>query len=74
MEYIRPDYDNCLVNLSNSILRYFGVQTTASTLKLADKLLDHDYRNVIVLLMDAMGTSIIEKHLEPSGFLRSHLA
>ena len=74
MEYARPDYENCLVNLSSSILRYFGAHTTAPTLDLADKLLERDYRNVIILLMDAMGTSIIEKHLEPSGFLRSHLA
>ena len=73
MEYARPDYDNCLVNLSNSILRYFGAQTTAPTLELADRLLERDYRNVVILLMDAMGTSIIENHLEPSGFLRSHL-
>ena len=74
MEYARPDYENCLVNLSSSILRYFGAETTAPTLVLADRLLEREYRNVIILLMDAMGTSIIEKHLEPSGFLRSHLA
>ena len=70
----KPDYENCLVNLSNSILRYFGAETTAPTLKLADSLLERDYRNVIILLMDAMGISILEKHLEPDGFLRSHLA
>lgn len=74
MEYCRPDYDNCIVNLSNSILKAFGAETSAPTLKLADKLLEKEYKNVIVLLMDAMGISILEKHLEPDGFLRSHLA
>lgn len=74
MKYCRPDYDNCLVNLSNSILKYFGAETSAPTLKMADKLLEKEYKNVVVLLMDAMGISILEKHLAPDGFLRSHLA
>ena len=74
MEYCRPDYDNCIVNLSNSILKAFGAETSAPTLKMADKLLEKEYKNVVVLLMDAMGISILEKHLEPDGFLRSHLA
>ena len=34
-----PDYNNCLVNLSNSILKKFGAETTAATLPLADKYL-----------------------------------
>ena len=65
MEYCRPDYDNCIVNLSNSILKAFGAETSAPTLKMADKLLEKEYKNVVVLLMDAMGISILEKHLEP---------
>ncbi|MBR3248235.1 MAG: alkaline phosphatase family protein [Clostridiales bacterium] len=73
MDYCRPDYDNCLVNLSNSMLKYFGAQTSAPTLKMADRLLESDHRNVVLLLMDAMGTSILEQHLEPDGFLRSHM-
>ena len=74
MNHAMPDYDNCLVNLSNSVLKYFGAATTAPTLKMADSLLDREYKNVVILLMDAMGMSVIEKHLKPDGFLRSHLA
>ncbi len=51
MNYAKPDYDNCLVNLSNSILKHFGAETSAPTLKMADKLLEKEYRNVVVLLM-----------------------
>lgn len=74
MNYPKPDYSNCLVNLSNSILKHFGAETSAPTLKMADRLLEGDHRNVVVLLMDAMGISILEKHLKPDGFLRSRLA
>ena len=69
-----PDYEHCLVNLANSILKKFGAKTTAATLPLADQYLDKDYKNVVVLLLDAMGISILEKHLVEDGFFRSHLA
>jgi len=71
---VYPDYHHCLVNLSNSILKKFGVETTAETLPLADRYLQKDYQNIVVLLLDAMGTSILEKHLDRNGFFRSHLA
>ena len=69
-----PDYDNCLVNLANSILKEFGAKTSAKTLPMADQYLKKDYQNVVVLLLDAMGISILEKHLKEDGFFRSHLA
>ena len=69
-----PDYRHCLVNLSNSILKKFGAETTAETLPLADRFLEGEYQNIVVLLLDAMGTAILEKHLDPDGFFRSHLA
>ncbi|MBR3469532.1 MAG: alkaline phosphatase family protein [Lachnospiraceae bacterium] len=69
-----PDYDHCLVNLANSILKKFDAKTSAKTLPLADEYLAKDYQNVVVLLLDAMGISILEKHLEKDGFFRSHLA
>ena len=72
-KFVLPDYNNCLVNLANSILKKYGVKTTADTLKLADKYLEKDYKNVVVFLLDAMGISIIEKHLKEDGFLRKHL-
>ena len=69
-----PDYNNCLVNLSNSILKKFGARTTAGTLPLADKYLEGEYQNVVLLILDALGTSIVERHLEENGFFRSHMA
>ena len=68
-----PDYNKCLVNLSNSILKRFGAETSAGTLKSADEFLAKGHRNVVILLLDAMGTSILEKHLAEDGFFRSNL-
>ena len=68
-----PDYGNCLVNLSRSILKEFGAETAADTLPAADKYLAGDYKNVVLLLLDAMGISVMEKHLAADGFFFSHL-
>ncbi|MBR5347790.1 MAG: alkaline phosphatase family protein [Lachnospiraceae bacterium] len=69
-----PDLDQCLVNFANSILVNFGAKSTVPTLPLADRYLAKNYRNVVVLLLDAMGTAILQKHLSPDGFFRKHLA
>ena len=34
---VMPDYNHCLVNLSNSILKKFGAETTAPSLDAADE-------------------------------------
>ena len=46
----------------------------AQLLQLADRYLERGYKNVVLLLLDAMGVSILERHLEKDGFFRSHLA
>ncbi|MBR4009409.1 MAG: alkaline phosphatase family protein [Clostridiales bacterium] len=69
-----PDYDHCLVNLASSVLKHFGAEYSAPTLSLADTYLAKDHKNVVVLLLDAMGVSILQKHLSENGFFRSHLA
>lgn len=69
-----PDYENCLANLPNSILKKWNLPTRGSTLPLADRYLQKDYKNVVILLLDGMGKAIIESHLDKNGPFRSHLA
>ena len=69
-----PDYKNCIANLPNSILRKFGVTPAGDTLPLLDRYLEKDYRNIVVILLDGMGKSILEKHLDKDGAFRSRLA
>ena len=71
---IWPDYKNCIANLPNSILKKLGAEPTGDTLPLADKYLEKDYKNIVLLLLDGMGKSILERHLEGNGAFRSHLA
>lgn len=68
-----PDYDNCIANLPNSILKYFGVEPMGKTLPLLDKYLNKEYKNVVVMLLDGMGKCIIDKLLKKDGPFNSHL-
>lgn len=69
-----PDYEDCIANLPNSILKKWKLPTVGGTLSLADKYLEKDYKNVVVLILDGMGKIILEKTLDENGPFRSHLA
>ena len=67
------DYSNSIVSLSNSILKHFGAKNEHSTLKDIDKLLEDQYKNVVVLLLDGMGMDALEYHLEEDSFFRRNI-
>lgn len=67
------NYSNSIVSLSNSILKHFGAKNEHSSLQDIDRLLDHQYNNVVVLLLDGMGMDALEYHLEEDSFFRRNL-
>lgn len=73
MNIQHPDYNNCITNLACSIQKEFGIEPANPTLKMCDKLLQKQYKNIVVILFDGMGKNILEENLEKDGFLNSHL-
>lgn len=69
---MKPDYNNCVTNLANSILKEFGLKTFHNSLSDVDKLLEKDYENIIVLLLDGMGSKILDKTLDKTDFLQAN--
>jgi len=67
-----PDYNNCLVNVSNSILKHYGAKPAHGSLPQLDKYLEKDYKNVIILLYDAFGSNLIKRHLSEYSFLNKN--
>lgn len=64
------DYDNCITNLTSSIEKKFNLVPSYKTLNVADELLkEKDYKNVIVMIFDGMGSAIIKKNNAESNFL-----
>lgn len=69
-----PDYDNCCVNLTSSIQAHFGITPKHKTLNIVDKELAKGYKNVVVLLLDGMGQTILQETLPANSFLRRNFA
>ncbi len=68
-----PDYSNCIVNLSSSLLKYFGCKPFHETLEVLDSHLTKDYKNVVLLILDGMGKDILDANFAPDGFFNSHM-
>lgn len=68
-----PDYDRSILSIASSVLNYFGVTDCKhKTLPVLDELLSKNYKNVIVMLFDGMGASVLKEHLNEDDFLRQH--
>ncbi|MDA3932701.1 MAG: hypothetical protein PF513_08205, partial [Tenericutes bacterium] len=67
-----PDYDHSLLNISSSILKYYGVDSGYKSIESLDKQLEKKPRNVIFVLVDALGSEILKKHKEEADFLIYH--
>ena len=70
MKCILPNYKECLTNVTNSLLKYYGLETYHETLKELDEVLcEKKYKNIILILYDGMGSKVLEKILKPKDFL-----
>jgi len=73
MEIKYPEYGSCIANLACSLLCYYGCEAPNPTFEQADKLLQKQYKNVVLLLLDGLGMSTLEESLSPDGFFRRNL-
>lgn len=68
-----PDYDNSILNVTNSILKHYGVNVAYNTIPELDKELTNNYKHIIYILLDGMGINIINKHLKKTDALRKFI-
>lgn len=71
-EIVFPDYKNCIANIPNSVLKYFGAEPAGDSLPLLDNYLEDEYKNVIVMVLDGLGSSVLVWNRESDSFLRNH--
>lgn len=69
MKTVLPNYEECITNLSNSILKHFNVDTYHNSIPFIDQILDKDYKNVIIVLCDGMGSILLDELLDKESFL-----
>ena len=71
MDFI--DYQNCIVGIPNSILKYYGLKELNISLSVLDEYLNKDIKNIVIILCDGMGYNFLENTLSEKDFLRKNL-
>ena len=70
-----PNYDESLVSVSTSILKYFNVDNPghASLRELDNILTQRKPQNVVLMLFDGFGYNLMQRNLKPDSFLKAHI-
>ena len=68
-----PDYTHSILNISNTILKHYGVKTDYPALPLLARALKAGYKNVVLWILDGMGVDMITHNLSAHSFLRQHI-
>ena len=73
MEF-KVNYQECLVNLANSIRKYYGLPLHHASLSYIDELLEKKKpQTVLLFLFDGMGTRNLEKIMPEDSFFRKNI-
>lgn len=73
MKTIYPDYNNCLTNVTNSILKHYGIKTYHKTFPELDEVLEsHNYKNIVYILCDGMGANLLKRNLKETDFFNKN--
>lgn len=71
-DIVLPDYNHCILGTITSILKYYNVETHHKSSEKLDKILnERKYKNVIFLVLDALGEHILAK-TSPNGYLQKY--
>lgn len=73
MQIAFPDYKNCGLNVTSSIMKYFGTPCPHATLPFLDQMFEQKkYRNVVLMLFDGMGMDALSHDLSQERFFNTH--
>lgn len=69
---VMPRYERSIVNLMASIMEHYGVKSTYRTIKELDQELKKNYKNLLLMVFDGMGSRALDHHLEDDCFMMMH--
>jgi len=73
MKLIRPDFTNSIMNVSNSILHFYDIDTMYPGIQELDEELQKGYNHVIYVLLDGLGVNVIKAHLSQQQAMHKYL-
>lgn len=73
MKIVYPDYNHSILNLINTILKYYNVETKYEALPELKKIVDKNYKNVVLIILDGMGEHVLKRASVKGFFERNKL-
>lgn len=70
-ETMMPDYNNSILNMVTSILNNYGAKNKHDSLPLVDKMLEKNYKNIVLVVLDGMGVNVL-KEASADGIFSKH--
>ena len=68
-----PDYHHSILNVSATLLKHYGVFSSYGTISSLEEALKKNPKHVVYMLLDGMGTNLLNEHLKPDAFLNLNL-
>jgi len=73
MKLLKPDYENSILNVSNSFLHHYNIKTKYNGIPELDEELKNNYDHVVYMLLDGMGLNIVNELLDKDDALRKYV-
>ncbi|MBU1019802.1 MAG: alkaline phosphatase family protein [Firmicutes bacterium] len=73
MKICKPDYQNSILNVSNSLLHYYGISTPYHGISILDQELQKKYNHIVYILLDGLGVNLLREHLSVDDALLKYL-
>ena len=72
-QFIKPNYNNCNINISATLAEFLGAPNKNSTLDIIKTQLAKDYKNIVFICFDGCGINPIKINLDEDSFLRKNI-
>lgn len=70
---IFPDYTKSNLNITATLAEFLGATNKNATLPILKEELKKNYKNIVYMIFDGMGTHPLERNFGPNSFLRKHI-
>ena len=73
MKIVYPNYEESIMNVSNSILKHYGIKNKYSSIKSLDDELSKGYNHIIYILLDGLGSNLVKNLLTKDDSLNKYM-
>ncbi len=69
---VKPNYDNSILGIPNAILKHYGINPHHTPLSKISASLSSKPKNVVLMVLDGLGTEVMDYHLGSDAFLQKN--